>query len=445
MIDLRSSESNPHGHEVKQMRRYSKYVGRRRRARRQGRGSRAMAILSGILLAGTVACESLLEVEIPGQVEDAALDDPALAGTMMISALGEFECALNTLVPTNAFLTGEFIASNFFLSSNVWGWRGETEIRATSGACSTSRAATNYGYYTPFQRARFLAEDAVRRITEFSDADVPDKSNVLGTLNAYAGYSLVHLGENYCEMALDNGPLMQPREVLALAADRFTTAMSQASDPSIVNMARVGRARANLDLGNLSEAAADAEQVPEGFVRNAEYSTAQIRRENSTYNRTETDYLSVGFAWRDLTVGGMPDPRVPVVNTGRKGQDGETDQWDQLKYTSRDDPIPIASWREAQFIIAEARMGQAALDALNRVRDVYGIPHIQMSEVDDMLATILEERKRTFFLEGHWHSDMIRHNIQFPQGVNHKGNSFQPYSCMPLPDIEVNNNVNLSG
>jgi hypothetical protein len=29
--------------------------------------------------------------------------------------------------------------------------------------------------------------------------------------------------------------------------------------------------------------------------------------------------------------------------------------------------------------------------------------------------------------------------------VNHKGNSFQPYSCMPLPDIEVNNNTNISG
>ena len=73
---------------------------------------------------------------------------------------------------------------------------------------------------------------------------------------------------------------------------------------------------------------------------------------------------------------------------------------------------------------------------------IYETRHnIRLSEVDDML----DERKRTFFLEGHWHSDMIRHNIQFPQGVNHKGNSFQPYSCMPLPDIEVNNNVNLSG
>ena len=246
-------------------------------------------------------------------------------------------------------------------------------------------------------------------------------------------------------MALDNGPLMTPDAVLAVAEERFTAAMSQASDQSILNMARVGRARVRLDRGDLTNATADAELVPEGFVRNAEYSTAQIRRENSTYNRTDTDYLSVGVAWRNVEFDGEPDPRVPMVDTGRKGQDGTTDQWDQLKYTARDDPIPIASWREAQLIIAEARLGQAAVDAINNVRDVYGLVHLQLADVTDMTATILEERRRTFFLEGHRHSDMIRHNIAFPSGVNHKGNSFQPYTCMPLPDVEVDNNTNLSG
>ena len=440
MIIRRIDEANPETNEVIPMQRFNRNTEGRRRGHRIAR-----AMLVGALLSGALACESLLEVEIPGQVEDSALNDPALATTMLVSALGEFECAFNALVPTNAFLTGEFIASNFFLSSNVWGWRGDAEIRATQGACPASRENTNYGYYTPFQTARFLAEDAARRISEFSEEDVSDKSNMLATLNAYAGYSLVHLGESFCEMALDNGPLMTPAEVLAKAAERFTTAIGLASDASILNMARVGRARVNLDLGNLSEAAADAELVPEGFVRSAEYSTAQIRRENSTYNRTDTHYMSVGLAWRNLEVDGMPDPRVPVVDTGEKGQDGTTDQWSQLKYTSRSDPIPIASWREAQFIIAEARGGQAAIDAMNNVRDVYGLPHLVLGEVTDMTATILEERRRTFFLEGTRHADMIRHDIPFPSGVNHKGNSFQPYSCMPLPDVEVNNNTNLTG
>ena len=440
MIIRRIDESTPEMNEVIEMRRSKKNIGWR------GRGHRiSMAILGSVLLTGALACDSLLDVEIPGQVEDAALNDPALVTTMLVSALGEFECAFNALVPTNAFLTGEFISTNFFLTSNTWGWRGDPEIRGTGGSCPNSRANAQYGYYTPFQTARFLAEDSARRITDMSDGDVPDKSNILGTLNAYAGYSLVHLGENFCDMALDNGPLLTPAAVLAVARERFTTAISQATDPSIVNMARVGRARVNLDLGNLSEAAADADLVPEGFVRNAEYSSANFRRENSTYNRTEALYLSVGDVWRDLEVEGMPDPRVPVINTGEIGQDGVEIVWAQQKYTSRTDPIPIASWREAQLIIAEARGGQAAIDAMNNVRDVYGIPHLTLADVTDMTATVVEERRRTFFLEGHVHSDMVQRGIAFPSGVNNRGEAFQPYSCMPLPDVEVNNNTNLTG
>ena len=422
------------------MQRSNKNIGWRGRSHRI-----SMAILGSVLLTGALACDSLLEVEIPGQVEDSALNDPALAGTMLVSALGEFECAFNSLVPTNAFLSGEFISSNFFLTSNTWGWRGDPEIRGTGGSCPSSRATASYGYYTPFQRARFLAEDSARRIAEMDDAAVPDKSNILGTLNAYAGYSLVHLGENFCSMAIDNGPRITPAAVLALALARFTKAIGLASDASIINMAHVGRARVHLDLGNLSEAAAEADLVPAGFVRNAEFSSANLRRENSTFNRTESLYLSVGYDWRDLMVAGAPDPRVPMENTNAVGQDGHEIVWKQLKYTSSTDPIPIASWKEAQLIIAEARLGQAAIDAMNNVRDLHSIPHLVLSEVTDMQATILEERRRTFFLEGQRHSDMVQRGIPFPQGVNNRGETFQPYTCMPLPDVEVDNNTNLTG
>jgi hypothetical protein len=160
-------------------------------------GARALlaAVLAGGLAAGA-GCGSVLDVDLPGQVTDEQLDDPALANTMLVSALGEFECALNELVPTNAFLTGEFISSNFFLTSNVWGWRGEVEIKATPGSCPTARASTDYGYYVPLQRARFLAKDAARRIEQFPDAAVPQKTKMLATLEAYEGYSLTWLGES---------------------------------------------------------------------------------------------------------------------------------------------------------------------------------------------------------------------------------------------------------
>lgn len=333
-----------------------------RRTPQHRKAPRLATLLIGACLLGVAGCDQLLEVEIPGRVQDQDLDDPALAATLVSGALGEFECAFNQLVPTNAFLTGEFISSNFFLDSNAWGRREEPFMRDSPGGCPAGRGVADYGYYTPMQRARWMAEDAARRITEFSDAEVPGKSGMLASLNAYAGYAYIHLGQNYCEIAIDNGPLMSRDEVLAVAEQRFTDAMQfadAAGDDDIRNMALVGRARARMNLGQLEEAAADAEQVPEGYVRNAEYSTASVRRENSTFNRTDTDYLSVGAEWRDVQLGGAPDPRVVVVNTGEVGQDGTTSQWDQMKYTSRSDPVPIASWREAQFIIAEVQIGRA--------------------------------------------------------------------------------------
>lgn len=405
-------------------------------------------VMVGALLLGVSGCDQLLEVNIPGRVQEQDLDDPALAPTLVAGALGEFECALNQMIPTNAFLTGELISSNFFLASNAWGRREEPFMRDSPGECPAGRGIASYGYYTPMQRARWMAEDAARRIAEFTEDEVPDKQGMLASLNAYAGYSYIHLGQNYCEIAVDNGPVMSLDEVLSVAEQRFTDAIQfaeAAGDDDIRNMALVGRARARLSLGALEEAALDAEQVPQGYVRNAEYSTASVRRENSTFNRTETNYLSVGADWRDLSVAGAPDPRVPVMNTGGAGQDGTTPQWDQLKYTSRADPIPIASWREAQFIIAEARGGAAAIEALNRVRSAHGLPPIEEEEIVDLLDTILEERRREFFLEGQGHSDMIRHDVPFPSGLNHKGQIFQPYECMPLPDVERFNNSNIGG
>lgn len=321
-------------------------------------------------------------------------------------------------------------------------------MRDSPGGCPAGRGIASYGYYTPMQRARWMAEDAARRIAEFTDDEVPGRQGMLASLNAYAGYGYIHLGQNYCEIAVDNGPLMSLEEVLSVAEQRFTDAIQfaeAAGDDDIRNMALVGRARARLNLGKLEEAALDAEQVPEGYTRSAEYSTASIRRENSTFNRTDTDYLSVGAEWRDLTVDGAPDPRAPVLNSGGVGQDGTTPQWDQLKYTSREDPIPIASWREAQLIIAEVRGGAEAIEAMNRVRSVHGLPAIEADEVADVLGMILEERRREFFLEGQRHSDMIRHDIPFPSGLNHKGQIFQPYECIPLPNVERFNNPNIGG
>ncbi|HKO14887.1 MAG TPA: RagB/SusD family nutrient uptake outer membrane protein [Gemmatimonadaceae bacterium] len=414
--------------------------------------ARASMALAAGALAALAACDSLLSVDNPGNVPAASLDNPAMAPILDVSALGQFECAFTQFILTGGVLSGEYDVSTYFVDANQWGWRG-VETKTQAGSCPGSRTTTSLGFFAPMQEARFMAEDAVRRISGFTDAQVPDRVKMLAELSAYAGYAYVLLGEGMCTMTVNNGPLMTRDDTWKLAEQRFADALGYASTADytdITNMAHVGRARAELDLGDLPAAATDAQAVPAGYLRVSEYSEQTPARENRIYNMTiRNDFLTVDPAYRNLTVGGVPDPRVKVKNTGRNGQDGVTPQWQQQKYVGNGAaPVPLASWVEAQLIYAEAVATsdpQAAKDAINRVRASSGVAPLDGSEGSDVTAIVLEERRRQLFTEGQRLGDMLRKNIPFPSGVNHKGQTYGPTTCVPLPDVETQNNPNLKG
>jgi starch-binding outer membrane protein, SusD/RagB family len=390
-----------------------------------------------------MGCDQLLEVSVPGAAEDSELDNPALARSMVVGALGEFECAWVHASLTNSILTEEFRSANGWRATNIWNSR-LAAVNETVGNCSNNRNFDGFGYYAQGQTARFMARDGYDRISGFDPADVPNYDQSLAKLKAYEGYSLTLLGEGYCEMAVDGGPLMSRQDVFALAEQRFTEAMpyAQASgDETILHMANVGRARVRLNQGNLSGAASDAEAVPEGFVRWANYTSNQPRRENRIYNQTYfNDRLTVGSDYVMVELDGAQDPRVPVLDTETTGEDGATRFFLQQKVTSPTQDMPIASWIEAQLIIAEARGGGEAVDAINRIRAYQDLaPYTGDGSLDD----VIEERRRQFFLEGHRLNDMLRHNIPFPTGVTNRGDPYGPTTCIPLPEQERLNNPNI--
>ena len=173
--------------------------------------------------------------------------------------------------------------------------------------------------------------------------------------------------------------------------------------------------------------------------------------ENRIYNLTiRNDFLSVGDSYRNLTVNGVagsvPDPRVKLLDAGKNGSDGVTRIWRQQKFVAQAgaSPIPIASWNEAQLIYAEAVGGQDGLDAINRVRTANGVPTLAGPAPTGQAFTdlILEERRRQLFSEGQRYVDMLRYNLPFQTGVNRKGQTFSTLTCVPLPDIETQNNPN---
>ena len=371
------------------------------------------------------------------------------------AAIGTFECGAVSYAATAGMLSGEYWSSNGFVNNHPWEWRGIVQIKQSPGSCAYNRTSTFMGFYTPLQQARFQLEDAFNRVEKFTDQQVPTRPKILAEMRAYAGYSLLLLAEGMCTMTVDDGPAMTQAQALALADQRFTDAIARATalnDPSLLNMALVGRARTRLDLGpsHFADAAADAALVPSAFVRNAEFSEVTPSRENRLYDLTiRNDYLSVPPAYQNLTVNGVPDPRVPVLDLKRNSkEDNATPMFVQQKFTgSGAASLPIASWAEAQLIYAEATGGQAGLDAINRVRAASKIGPLVMTDVNDpneFRTDILEERRRQLFSEGQRYGDMLRYKLPFQTGTNRKGQVYSDLTCVPLPDVETLNNPNLS-
>lgn len=389
-------------------------------------------------------CGSLLDVELPTRVPAETLDNPQLAATLVAGAVGDFECALTNYITATGLLGDELIESTGWIAVFTWDQRRifPNNGNLASGTCTD----LGFGAFTPLHTARFQAEDAFRRVTAFPDADVPNKPVLLATAAAYAGYAYTLLGEGFCEMTVDAGPLMPPADVLRKAEAEFTKAIdlaTTAANTDILNMARVGRARVRLDLGKKPEAATDARAVPSGYAKNASRSTANERRWNRTYAEGQRNfYISVDPRYRGLTVGGVADSRVATADAGRNGHDGVTRVWFQRKYLSESAPVPIATWREAQLIIAEAEGGQAAVDAINRLRTLANLPQFSSTDPAVIQAQVREERRRELFLEGHRLNDLLRFNLPFDTGVNHKGVDYGETKCLPLPDAERLNNPN---
>jgi starch-binding outer membrane protein, SusD/RagB family len=412
---------------------------------------------------GVGACNSLLEADNPAQVPTDLLSDPTLTPPLVAAAIQSLQCGVENFAATAGMLSGEYLSANGFVNNHIWEWRGIVEIKGEPGSCNTGRGTTSMGFYTPLQQARFQLDDEFTRLETFTDAQVPNRGLIMAQMRAYAGYAYLLLGEGMCEMTIDRGPKMTREQTIAIAEERFTdaiaraTAVGGAAADSMRHMARVGRARARLDLKKLPDAAADALLVPTGFVRNAEFTEGgQASRENRIYNLTiRNDFLSLGEPYRNMTVNGVSgsvaDPRVRSRDAGRNGADGITRVWQQQKFIAQTGatPIPIASWAEAQLIYAEAVGGQLGFDALNRVRAANNVPLLTGTVPTGQAFTdlVLEERRRQLFSEGQRYVDMLRYNLPFQKGtngVNRKGQTFTDLTCVPLPDVETRNNPNFS-
>lgn len=403
------------------------------------------------------ALDNLISVEAPSRVAAQDLDDPANADLMVNSAVNDFRCALVHFIAAGAYVGNEWgVGGDTGGSSYVWydartftpgGW---TSMYAT-GDCS----GTAPNVYEPLSTARYLADDALRRLDEWGDNQVPNRTELTAKAAAFAGYSLTLMGEAMCSAALDLGPEMMPDEIFAEAEARFTRAIQAAGtagDSDILNLARVGQARTLANLGRLDEAATVAAAVPQGFSYEFSYSSADASTENKLYALMERELMAtVEPMYRNMTFQGEPDPRVQTFDLGLMGPGTDIEIWSTPKYSSLDAPVPVATWEEAALIVAEAFLEagqlQQAVSIINQLHDRVDLPDFESTSATEIRDQLIYERSAELFLEGQHMQDLERFNLTLvpaPGTPFYHGGVYSDQICFPLPEVEYLNNPNIN-
>jgi len=399
---------------------------------------------------GVLGCESLLEVEPPDRISADDLENPASAELQTISTVASFECALAEYITTTGEVGDEFINTNL-RSSQAFEFDARS-VPADQENYALFDCGNFNAIYLPLSVALTQADETLGRLEGWSETDVSNITDLTATIRAYGGYARVLLGESFCTAAINLSAELTPEQIFGQAEEWFTKAMTlanQAGNDAIFNMALVGRARARRNLGNDSGALSDAKLVPEDFVIDAQYNTADNRTMNTIYRACGySNFVSVDPRFRNLEYEGVADPRVQAEDSGMLGTGRQFEVWWQQKYTSLSSPIPIASWKEAQLIIAEIELGQSAVDIINTFHAENNIPLYDASGLSDqeILAHVIQERSRELFLEGHRFWDIRRFEVPFdpPVGAAYpKGGYYGDMRCFPLPNVERNNNPNI--
>ncbi|HEU0078943.1 MAG TPA: RagB/SusD family nutrient uptake outer membrane protein [Longimicrobiaceae bacterium] len=421
----------------------------RARVRPRGALRGALWLVAALSLA---ACDSLLDVEAPSRIPAEALDDPSTATLLLSGAIGDFECAFQSYVVMGGIVGEELVDA----TQTADRWPYDRRSVDPSDRRYGEFACTALGVYTPLSTARWAAENALAKLQGWTDAEVPNRGVAVATAAAYSGYSHLLLGEGFCsgvllDETLEAGAEVPRADVLRRAVARFDQAVTgaqAAGSADILNMALVGRARAKLDLGDRAGAAADARLVTANYAKTVTASTIASRRENRVVEQNNNSQaVTIGPSYRNLAFGGVADPRVRVTDSGRNATDGNR-IWVQTKYATLATGIPLATWDEAQLIIAEVEGGASAVNIINAFHTRAGLPAFASTDAAAIQAQVVEERRRELFLESHHLGDIIRYNLALTPATGTafpKGGTYGSTTCLPLPNIEKLNNRNISG
>ena len=411
------------------------------------------AVLALLASLGCGSLDRVLAVEPVDRVPALPLESsPSNARLLVNGAIADFECAFGAYVVLGGLIGDELAESRSIGERKPFDQRTHTsrDRRYAVATCDS------LGVYTPLQVARVSAERTILLLERWSDTEVAQRRMLVATLHAYAGYAALLLGEGFCTTVLsvpdESGAIVYGGEITRdsafhVAESHFTAAIALAQETgasAVLNLAFVGRARARLDRGDLASARDDAVRVPSDFTHLMTASTSPVRRQNRAWGEERgEDIVTVGSFYRSLG-----DPRVPVTSQGRNGPLGAI--FYEEKYPTAASPIRIAGGAEARLIVAEADIAVGTAASLANARSIIDAfrargnqPALTASDAATLRAALIDQRRRELFLEGQHLGDLIRYAMPFTPTVGAAypgGGAYGAQRCLPLPDVERENN-----
>ena len=267
------------------------------------------------------------------------------------------------------------------------------------------------------------------------------------------------LGEAFCEGALHVGPALTPAQMQDSAIVRYQQAITvagaitSAEATKILGAARVGLARAYLQKGDNANALATANLVAPTFIATTAHiddAQARTRLGDGVFLAVIGDHPdccnAVPSRWP--THASRSSTRAAMRRMARRGSTG------RRSITAITAPMRIASGLEARYIAAEAQLKingstAPALALIAERRTAGGQPPFTGTTTQQVLAELMDQRARDFWLEGKHLGDVLRNPtaaalVPAAGTPFYRANfgNFQPLTCLPVPFAEKANNPN---
>jgi starch-binding outer membrane protein, SusD/RagB family len=423
---------------------------------RPGRGARVLLVaITAMLIMG---CDGLLDVPTDVVTPEATANASG-AEALRLAAMNRLG---QTLAGTATGATGlisvsGLLADEFVVTSARPGL--EAIDRRIVDDVSEETYATSQ--FQRLSQTRTFTRQAIEGLQRYA----PQRTASISQMYAARAFAEILLAEHFCsgiplseieEGRPVHGEALTNQQVFSAALAKADSAIVLATgDERMLNMARIARARALLNLGQHDAAASTVNAVPTDFVYNLEYSASATALNNGLttwFNQARIFSIADQKGENGLDFIAADDPRLPWTFAGI-GQDGRHDVWVPTQWASAGAPIALATGIEARLIHAEALLragdGPGALAILNDLRArVDGLTPL----ADAGSQTAREDqlfRERAFWLFGTAHrlGDLRRLVRQynrdqatiFPVGDYFKGGNFGSEVTLPIPRSEANN------